>query len=94
MKKRIIIFSILAFMLSENLQAQTGKNRFNKKKMTIGFIGKIKTNPVFVAAYSGAKLAAKELGAKYDIEIVIEEDKLKRQENIDNFKSQSKEIFL
>ncbi|MBN1397777.1 MAG: substrate-binding domain-containing protein [Bacteroidetes bacterium] len=72
MKKRIIILSLTAFMLSGILHAQKSKNSFSKKKITIGFIGKIKANPVFVAAYSGAKLAAKELGEKYDVEIVVE----------------------
>ena len=35
-------------------------------------IGKISTNPVFIAAYSGACIAAKELGAKYKVDIIID----------------------
>jgi ribose transport system substrate-binding protein len=35
-------------------------------------IGKIGTNQVFIAAHSGANLAAKELGAKYNVDVVID----------------------
>ena len=35
-------------------------------------IGKTSTNPVFIAAYSGACIAAKELGVKYKIDITID----------------------
>jgi ribose transport system substrate-binding protein len=52
--------------------AQTGKNNSSQKKITIGLIGKISTNPVFIAAHSGAKLAAKELGEKYNVDVVID----------------------
>ena len=45
-EKRVIILSLLTFMLSGILHAQTSNNSFRKKKITIGFIGKIKTNPV------------------------------------------------
>jgi ribose transport system substrate-binding protein len=51
---------------------QTDKNNFSQKKITIGLIGKIGTNPVFIAAHSGAKLAAKELSAKYNVDVVID----------------------
>jgi ribose transport system substrate-binding protein len=54
------------------IYAQTGKNNSNQKKITIGLIGKISTNPVFIAAHSGAKLAAKELSAKYNVNVVID----------------------
>ena len=35
-------------------------------------IGKMANNPVFLASYSGARLAAIELGTKYNIDIVID----------------------
>jgi ribose transport system substrate-binding protein len=54
------------------ISAQTGKNNSSQKKITIGLIGKIGTNSVFIAAHSGAKLAAKELGAKYNVDVVID----------------------
>lgn len=42
------------------------------KKITIGLVAKSQSNPVFQAAYSGAKDAAKELGPKYGVEVVID----------------------
>jgi ribose transport system substrate-binding protein len=51
---------------------QTDKNNSSQKKITIGLIGRIGTNPVFIAAHSGANAAAKELGAKYNIDVVID----------------------
>lgn len=43
----------------------------NKKTILIGLIAKNQTNPVFQAAYTGAKDAAIELGKKYGIEVQI-----------------------
>ncbi len=42
------------------------------KKITIGVVAKSQSNPVFQAAYAGAKDAAKELGPKYGVEVVID----------------------
>lgn len=44
----------------------------NLPKVTIGIVGKSQSNPVFQAAYTGAKAAAKELGAKRKLQIVID----------------------
>ena len=41
------------------------------KKVTIGLVAKSQSNPVFQAAYAGAKDAAKELGPKYGVEVVL-----------------------
>jgi len=71
MKNKIIL--LLSFVLCTGiLYAQSNKNNSGKKKITIGLIGKIASNPVFVAAHSGANLAAKELGSKYNVNVVIE----------------------
>ncbi|TAK95616.1 MAG: sugar ABC transporter substrate-binding protein [Verrucomicrobia bacterium] len=43
-----------------------------KRKIVIGFIGKSLANDVFQAAQSGAQAAAKELGAKYNVEVEVE----------------------
>lgn len=43
-----------------------------KRKVTIGLVAKSQSNPVFQAAYAGAKDAARELGAKYNAEITID----------------------
>src|SRR5262249_12384712 len=60
-----------------------------KKSYTIGLIAKSQGNPVFQAARVGAMDAAKELGAKYNIQIKIdwrtpnEEDAQKQAEAIE-----------
>jgi ribose transport system substrate-binding protein len=42
------------------------------KKIVIGLVAKSQSNPVFQAAYAGAKDAAKELGPKYGVEVTID----------------------
>ena len=42
------------------------------KKITIGLVAKSQSNPVFQAAYAGAKDAAKELGPKYGVEVTVD----------------------
>jgi len=42
------------------------------RKITIGLVAKSQSNPVFQAAYTGAKDAARELGATYGVEVVID----------------------
>lgn len=44
----------------------------DQKRITIGMIGKMSNNPVFIAAYSGARVAANELSSKYKAEVVID----------------------
>lgn len=72
MRHRLIFLFCLVFVNVGIIFAQKGENNFNQKKITIGLIGKIGTNPVFIAAHSGAKLAAKELGVKYNVDVVID----------------------
>jgi ribose transport system substrate-binding protein len=72
MRHRIIFLFCLIFVSLGRLCAQSGKNNSIQKKITIGIIGKIGTNPVFIAVHSGANLAAKELGAKYNVDVVID----------------------
>src|SRR6266850_3699995 len=43
-----------------------------KKTIKIALIAKSSTNPVFLSARTGAEAAAKELSAKYDVNIVID----------------------
>src|SRR4051812_1704093 len=63
--KRVLVttFAAVALCVSSAL-AQT-------KKVTIGIVAKSQSNPVFQAAHQGARDAAKELGAKYSVEVVI-----------------------
>ena len=42
------------------------------KKLTLGLVAKSQSNPVFQAAYAGAKDAAKELGPKYGVTVTID----------------------
>ncbi|MFO0837075.1 MAG: substrate-binding domain-containing protein [Phycisphaerae bacterium] len=61
-----------------------------KKKITIGLVAKSQSNPVFQAAYAGAKDAARELGKQMGVEVVIdwqtpsEEDAQKQAEAIES----------
>ncbi len=72
MRLRLIVFFCLVFVNFGIIFAQTEKNNSSKKKITIGLIGRIGINPVFIAAHSGANLAAKELSAKYNIDVLID----------------------
>jgi ribose transport system substrate-binding protein len=71
MKNRIVLLICFVVLIPELFLAQAVTSNPNRREITIGMIGKISTNPVFVAAYSGARLAAKELGAKNKVEVVI-----------------------
>jgi len=72
MQRRIFLFICLVVVASAPIPAQGTKGNPNLRKITIGMIGKIGKNPVFIAAYTGAFVAAKELGAKYKIDVVID----------------------
>jgi ribose transport system substrate-binding protein len=72
MKQKINILLCLAFICSGLIYAQSIKNNAGQKKITIGLIGKISTNHVFIASYTGASMAAKELGAKYKVDVTID----------------------
>ncbi|MGD0649799.1 MAG: substrate-binding domain-containing protein [Verrucomicrobiia bacterium] len=52
--------------------AVAAANGAEKKKITIGLVAKSQSNPVFQACYVGAKDAARELGPKYGVEVVID----------------------
>src|SRR5690242_19037770 len=43
-----------------------------KRKVVIGLVAKSQSNPVFQAAYAGAKAAARELGPEYNAEVTID----------------------
>jgi ribose transport system substrate-binding protein len=58
----VAVFALCAFASSPALA---------QKKVTIGIVAKSQSNPVFQAAHQGARDAAKELGPKYGVEVVI-----------------------
>lgn len=74
---------------SKNAESTGSTANGGKRKILIGFIGKSLTNDVFQAAQSGAKDAAKELSAKYNVDIELEirtpndEDATKQAEAIE-----------
>jgi ribose transport system substrate-binding protein len=72
MKKMIVILCCFVLINSSLILAQANNKKGNAKSITIGFIGKSKSNDVFTAAYSGARVAAKELGAKYGVQVIID----------------------
>ena len=72
MRYQLVAFVCLVFVLSLPMRVVAGDSKSAKQKITIGLIGKSSTSSVFLAAYSGARVAAKELGAKYNIEIDID----------------------
>jgi ribose transport system substrate-binding protein len=85
-----VALSCIAFTsCSKKAETTTSGGEGGKRKVLIGFIGKSLTNDVFQAAQSGAKDAAKELGAKYNIDIELEirtpndEDATKQAEAIE-----------
>lgn len=72
MRQRIIITICIILSNVGLIYAQGSNDNFHKRKITIGMVGKIANNPVFIASYSGAQLAAKEFGKKYDIDVYID----------------------
>ena len=72
MRNKLVLFFCLVLILNVPKHVVAGDCESPKQKITIGMIGKAAANNVFVATYSGARVAAKELGAKYNIEINID----------------------
>lgn len=64
--KLVIVLGCLAALTAASSFAQA------KKTIKIALIAKSSTNPVFLSARTGAEAAAKELSAKYNIDIVID----------------------
>ncbi len=79
MTKRIITIALALGLAAcskaadkaDTTAAATPVARGNGKKITIAMIAKSSTNPVFLAARTGAEAAAKELSAKDSIEVVV-----------------------
>lgn len=69
MKRSFLL--ILCFILVGYYQCTYSQKSTTKKKITIGLIGKMANNPVFIASHTGALVAAKELGQKYGADVTI-----------------------
>lgn len=65
------ITGLLAGALAFDLPSQADQPA-KPAKVVIGLVAKSQSNPVFQAAYAGAKDAAKELGPKYGVEVTID----------------------
>jgi ribose transport system substrate-binding protein len=72
MRLRLVSLSCLVFISLGLLIAQNENKNANTKSITIGLVGKSQSNPVFMAAYAGARVAAKEVGTKHGVEIKID----------------------
>jgi ribose transport system substrate-binding protein len=72
MKKNLAFLICLVLVNFGKTSAQDVNKITDTKKIVIGVIGKSLSNPVFIAAYAGARVAAKEIGAKYNIDIFID----------------------
>src|ERR1035437_9474368 len=66
LSKAFVALGCVAALAVASSYAQT------KKTIKIALIAKSSTNPVFLSARTGAEAAAKELSAKYNINIVID----------------------
>ena len=83
-----IVATITCLTLSQPTATAAGEEGA-KRKIVIGFIAKSLANDVFQVAQAGAKDAAKELGAKYNVDVEVEirtpneEDATKQAEAIE-----------
>ncbi len=88
---RTLLTLASATLLALGLNACTKKaeSSTGKRKIVIGIIAKSMSNDVFQASHAGAQAAAKELGAKYNVDVEVEirtpndEDATKQAEAID-----------
>ena len=71
MRYRPVLFCLVLVVIVP-ITVLASDNNSGKQKITIGMIGKMGNNPVFIAAYSGARVAVKELSGKYKVDIVID----------------------
>ncbi len=73
-RKHAVAFVVilLAFGLLGGIDACRSKTAGGKQKIVIGLVAKSQSNPVFQAAYTGARDAAKELGPQYGVEIEVD----------------------
>lgn len=69
--RQTMIVVILALSLNFRLDAQTSQPAA-QRKIVIGLVAKSQSNPVFQAAYSGARDAAVELGRKLNVTVTID----------------------
>ena len=64
--------TVMAAVAGAQARASFSRAQEAPKKITIGLVAKSQSNPVFQAAYAGAKDAARELGEKPGVEVTID----------------------
>jgi ribose transport system substrate-binding protein len=72
MRYMFVLFICIILAADARIFAQDFQKEGNIKKVTIGVVGKSQSNPVFLAAFAGARIAAKEFSAKYSIDVLID----------------------
>jgi ribose transport system substrate-binding protein len=68
----LLLSSVVITTAAEPKKATEAKKSAEPKSYTFGLVAKSQSNPVFQAARTGAEQAAKDLGAKYKINIKID----------------------
>lgn len=85
----VTLASATLLTLCLNACSKKAESSTGKRKIVIGIIAKSMSNDVFQASHAGAQAAAKELGAKYNVDVEVEirtpndEDATKQAEAID-----------
>jgi ribose transport system substrate-binding protein len=72
MRSKSLVLALAVAMVGAATLVSCKSDKPAAKKVVIGMVAKSQSNPVFQAAYTGAKDAARELGAKYGVEVVID----------------------
>jgi ribose transport system substrate-binding protein len=70
-QKLVLLFCIL-FVLCIPMTILAGGKTGQARDIKIGLVAKSQSNAVFLAAYAGARVAAKELGEKRGVKVVID----------------------
>lgn len=72
MKKNLVFLICLILTYFGEIFAQDLNKKAEIKRIIIGVVGKSRSNPVFIASHAGARVAAKEIGAKFNADVIID----------------------
>ncbi|MGA3286942.1 MAG: substrate-binding domain-containing protein [Bacteroidota bacterium] len=72
MNYRTLLYTCFIFLSLATIVTIVGTTQKEGKTVTLGLVAKSRSNPVFIAAYAGARVAAREIGEKYGIEVKID----------------------
>ncbi|GJM21475.1 MAG: sugar ABC transporter substrate-binding protein [Planctomycetota bacterium] len=71
-KSSVWVVALWAAVCAACSEAAPANEEPARERVVLGLVGKSQSNPVFQAAYTGAKAAAAELGAQRGIDVVID----------------------